>query len=232
MVELPAYPFWGSTTKVGHIIDHPVTWQVLREAIQSRRVVFVMGLPPCTDVAVSGSLHFEAKRAKDIHFQAKAALVAEQCQTIGKLSGARWAWENPVSVFSSIFGKARHSFHPWQYTGFAMSDNYTKNTQIWSSDDFEMPEPSVHPMVSEAVTSVVRILGKMMPKPKVLERLAGLELDVELAKEWYPDDRIHKCPPGESRANFRSATPMGFAMAVFMANAPHLRSGQARAATA
>lgn len=34
-----------------------------------------------------------------------------------------------------------------------------------------------------------------------------------------PDDRIHKAPPGEGRANFRSATPMGFARAVFAANA-------------
>lgn len=34
-----------------------------------------------------------------------------------------------------------------------------------------------------------------------------------------PDDRIHKAPPSEERANFRSKTPRGFAKAVFMANA-------------
>ncbi|MDX9716314.1 MAG: hypothetical protein RBT67_02970 [Thauera sp.] len=33
-----------------------------------------------------------------------------------------------------------------------------------------------------------------------------------------PDDRIHKAPPGPNRANYRSATPMGFARAVFKAN--------------
>ena len=33
-----------------------------------------------------------------------------------------------------------------------------------------------------------------------------------------PDDRIHKAPPGDERANFRSATPRGFAKAVFEAN--------------
>jgi hypothetical protein len=33
-----------------------------------------------------------------------------------------------------------------------------------------------------------------------------------------PDDRIHKAPPSAERANFRSATPMGFARAVFQAN--------------
>lgn len=38
-----------------------------------------------------------------------------------------------------------------------------------------------------------------------------------------PDDRIHKCAPGPDRANIRSATPRGFAKAVYMSNAPHLK---------
>lgn len=38
-----------------------------------------------------------------------------------------------------------------------------------------------------------------------------------------PDDRIHKCPPSPDRHNIRSQTPLGFALAVFHANAPHLR---------
>ncbi len=33
-----------------------------------------------------------------------------------------------------------------------------------------------------------------------------------------PDDRIHKAPPSPERANIRSATPKGFAQAVFNAN--------------
>lgn len=35
-----------------------------------------------------------------------------------------------------------------------------------------------------------------------------------------PDDRIHKATPGDDRANFRSASPMGFWTAVFRANNP------------
>lgn len=34
-----------------------------------------------------------------------------------------------------------------------------------------------------------------------------------------PDDRIHKAPPSDDRADIRSATPLGFARAVFNANA-------------
>ena len=50
--------------------------------------------------------------------------------------------------------------------------------------------------------------GFKMPPPK---------MDSE---NWLmpPDDRIHKAAPGPDRANFRSATPMGFARAVFEAN--------------
>lgn len=36
--------------------------------------------------------------------------------------------------------------------------------------------------------------------------------------EKLPDDRIHKAPPGNGRKNFRSATPLGFARAVYLAN--------------
>ena len=46
------------------------------------------------------------------------------------------------------------------------------------------------------------------------------ERDLSLGE---PDSRIHYAAPGPERANFRSATPKGFARAVFEANAPHLR---------
>jgi hypothetical protein len=161
--------------------------RLLSKVLKEENVVFVSGFPPCTDVAVSGARHFEAKRLKDPHFQAKAALVAEQCRMVGELSGAPWMFENPVSVFSGIFGKAQYSFHPHFYTQLCAEDNYTKNTQIWASPDFVMPEPCP---------------------------------DTTLGK---PDNRIHAAPPGPNRANFRSATPAGFAMAVYLANAPHLK---------
>lgn len=177
----------GNITTISGIIEDAHVLRYIGEKIRTGNVVFVMGFPPCTDVAVSGSRWFEAKRAKDPHFQAKAALVAEQCRMIGSLSGAPWAFENPVSVFSSIFGKPHHFFSPEDFTGHCANDNYTKKTCLWSGGGFVMPKPFK---------------------------------DATLGK---PDDRIHKAPPGPERANFRSATPEGFAMAVYLANAPHLQ---------
>lgn len=47
--------------------------------------------------------------------------------------------------------------------------------------------------------------GFVMPQPNRLDLPA-------------PDNRIHAAPPSDNRADFRSATPMGFARAVFEAN--------------
>ena len=59
--------------------------------------------------------------------------------------------------------------------------------------------------------------GFVMPEP---QRIWGMPA---------PDDRIHKAPPGPDRADFRSETPRGFARAVFLANAPHLKRQEATA---
>lgn len=62
--------------------------------------------------------------------------------------------------------------------------------------------------------------GFIMPEPFVAQDFDG-----------EPDDRIHKAAPGPERANFRSATPMGFARAAYLANAPHLKSSPATLCT-
>ena len=104
----------------------------LGQIIRTERVAFVAGFPPCTDLAVSGARWFGAKAVADKHFQAKAALIAEQCRVIGELSGAPWMLENPVSVLSSILGAPQHTFHPHHYTGWCDDDNYVKNTCLWT----------------------------------------------------------------------------------------------------
>lgn len=145
-------------------------------------VAFVAGFPPCTDMAVSGARWFEAKRLDDPMFQAKAVAVAEQCRTIGAISGAPYFVENPVSVLSRVFGPPDHWFHPADFTSLEPEDNYTKRTNLWTGGGFVMPIKQRNESLGE------------------------------------PDDRIHKAAPGPERANFRSATPMGFARAVFHAN--------------
>ena len=172
----------GAITRIGHIIDHQSTWRVLSSVLRNRRVVFVAGFPPCTDLAVSGARWFESKKREDWAFQFKAMHVVWQCQVIGELSGAPWMVENPVSVIASIWRKCNHSFHPYEFTGYYPDDNYTKKTILWSGGGFVMPRA---------------------------------KMDLTLGA---PDNRIHTAPPSEDRGNFRSATPRGFALAVYKAN--------------
>lgn len=170
----------GPVTKFAGTVEDAMP--LISELVQRGDVAMVFGFPPCTDMAVSGARWFETKRAADKMFQAKAVMVAEQCRTIGRLSGAPWLVENPVSVLSSAFGKPQHTFHPADYTAYEAGDNYTKKTCLWVGGGLVMPQPAKD--------------GTLGP----------------------PDNRIHMAPPGPERANFRSATPMGFARALFHAN--------------
>lgn len=181
-------PQHGTTRQEGPVLRFAGTVEdampMLGEVIRTRHVAMVFGWPPCTDMAVSGARWFAAKREADPMFQAKAVAVAEQCRTVGRLSGAPWSVENPVSVLSRVFGKASHYFDPCDFTALEPADNYTKRTCLWTGGGFVMPAPQKDPALGP------------------------------------PDDRIHKAAPGPERENFRSATPMGFARAVFAANAP------------
>lgn len=180
-------PQHGTTGGEGSIFKMALTVESalphLRTPLVLDDIAFVAAFPPCTDLAVSGTPYWARKRDKDYMFQAKAAAVAEQCRTFARLTGAPNFIENPVSALRRVFGKADHTFHPYEFTGLEPGDNYTKRTCLWTGGGFVMPVPQRDPSLGE------------------------------------PDDRIHKAPPSAERGNFRSATPMGFARAVFQANA-------------
>lgn len=174
----------GAVTRVGHIIDHPETWRVIRE--NADRIAFVASFPPCTQLAVSGARWFKHKAEADPAFQFKAMQVVWQCHSIAEQLGAPYFIENPVSRISSLWRKPDHSFHPYEFTALEPRDNYTKKTMLWVGGGFKMPAPDMATGLGD------------------------------------PDDRIHKCAPGDDRANIRSATPRGFAKAVFEANGREL----------
>lgn len=179
----------------------------LREVLMSGAACFVAGFPVCTDVASSGAAHWEAKRQRDPYFQAKAALLAEQCRMIGELSGAPWFFENPIGAFSGIFGKPSHTFHPCDFGGylpandehplypeyFPPNDAYKKKTCIWAGGGFVMPDARPVPALES-------------------QGQGGSESHNRLGGK------------SERTKNIRSATPRGFSQAAFEANAPHLKA--------
>lgn len=81
----------------------------------------VISHPPCTDLAVSGARHFEAKRA-DGRQQRSLGFV----RAIMAAPVKHWALENPVSIISSQIRKPDQVIQPWQH-----GHGETKATCLW-----------------------------------------------------------------------------------------------------
>lgn len=201
-------PSGATLTRIQAIIDSDEVYAFVRQNIQ--RIVFLAGFPPCTDLAVSGSRWFAKKAEEDPAYQFKAMQVVWQCYDMARLIGCPFMIENPVSQISSYWRKPDHSFHPFEFTGLVPEDNYTKRTCLWTGQGFKMPLPSLAEKVRSVIEKVIDDFARMIPKSKLPETYPGY-VD-------YPDNRIHQAAPGPERANFRSATPEGFARAIYQAN--------------
>ena len=77
--------------------------------------------PPCTDIAVSGALHFEAKRRDGR--QQKAIAFFMDCVNFPV---ERSVVENPVSIMSSIYREPDQIIQPWQF-----GEDASKATCLW-----------------------------------------------------------------------------------------------------
>ena len=158
---------------------------------------FIIAFPPCTDLAVSGSRHFAAKRERDPDFQKKAVETAKIAANIADRFNVPYMIENPVSVLSSMWRQPDFIFHPCAFGGLLPEDDkhphfpeiipardaYTQKTCLWTGNGFVMPD-----------TNAVLPTGNNNPG---WQKLGGKSKRTKL---------------------IRSLTPRGFALAVCMAN--------------
>lgn len=166
------------------------------------RVAFVFGFPPCDNLAVSGASHFASKRAKDPEFQTKAASHAIGVAYLALNIKSPFLIENPVSVLSTIWRKPDYKFHPYQYGGYIPEDKAIH------------PQWPDHIAPRDAYSKKTCLWtggGFVMPAP------------LPVACESFGSSRQHQKLGGKSlkTKNIRSATPRGFAQAVFEANEPN-----------
>ena len=171
----------------------------------------IFAFPPCTDLAVSGACRFAAKRAADPDFQVKATRLAKQAArlaaavTCSRREGGAVPYlvENPVSVLSTTWRKPDHIFNPCDFGGY-------------------LPADDEHPLYPEVIpprdaytkrTCIWSGGGLRWPDAKPVD-------PVFLSSGLTPLQKLG----GKSQRtkNIRSATPRGFARAIFEANAPHL----------
>lgn len=128
------------------------------------------------------------------------------------VSGARWFKDKGLSGLASaieLVERAR-DICEWSGAPWMLENPVSTLSSYWRQPDhtfhpwqFAGHEPADH---YTKKTCLWTGGGFLMPEAH------------PLADAGDPDDRIHKAPPGAGRANFRSATPMAFARAVFLAN--------------
>jgi hypothetical protein len=117
---------------------------------------------------------------------------------VGDIYRCPWGAENPVSVLSTIWRKSDYTFHPYEYGGYLTDDD---RHPIYP--DYIKPRDAY-----PKKTCIWGGNGFVMPGKKKVDVQPG-----------YSDQ--HKKLGGKSikTKNIRSATPRGFARAVFLANA-------------
>jgi hypothetical protein len=186
------------------------TLDMLDDLIWNHRIAMVFGFPPCTNLAASGARHWEAKRKADPAFQLRAAQWAKDVALVAEYHCAPYMVENPQGALSTLWRKSDHRFDPCDFGGYIPEaeaahprwpeyipprDAYTKRTCLWASSTFVMP-PRVS--IEPVRLTYTRKDGTVTTGSPQWGKLGGKSMKTK---------------------NIRSATPRGFARAVFMANA-------------
>lgn len=172
----------------------------IADLFRIRRVKFIMGFPVCTDLAVSGAAHFE-KKSYDKHplFQYEAAEHAMRIEQLAKFLNAPYMIENPVSRLSTLWRKPDYSFNPYEYGGY-LTDNNAEHP--------DFPEYIKPYDAYPKKTCLWTGNGFVMPDKK----------EVPWEDQHYSLQHLKLGGKSDKTKMIRSATPRGFAQAVYEVN--------------
>lgn len=163
-----------------------------------KRVVFGMAFPVCTDMAVSGARHFKRKAERDPEFQTKAVGYAVDCAELFEDIGCPYFVENPVSVLATKWRKPDHSFHPYEY-GEYLSD-----------------AEAVHPRWPDYIAE-----RDAYTKKTCLWTGNGFRMPTKIPTckpTGYSTQHLKLGGKSQRTKDIRSATPRGFAKAIYEFN--------------
>ena len=179
-------------------LHNVATHQKLFEEFNGRRVIFGMAFPVCTDLAVSGAAHFERKRRADPEFQIRASNHARWCASLFEALDIPYFIENPVSRLATLWRKPNYSFHPYEY-GEYIPDAEAEHPR-WP--DYIAPKDRY-----TKKTCLWTGGGFTMPPKRPTQKPDG-----------YSQQHLKLGGKSQRTKDIRSATPRGFARAVFEAN--------------
>ena len=177
--------------------DHN-TLNEIQDSFADKNVVFAMAFPVCTDLAVSGAAHFKKKAEANPSFQQEAVSYAVWCSRLFNSMGVPYFVENPVSVLASQWRRPDHYFHPYEYGGY-----------IKEAD-------AKHPTWPEYIAE-----RDAYPKKTCLWIGGGFNMPTVLpvpVEKGYATQHLKLGGKSMKTKNIRSATPRGFATAVYEAN--------------
>jgi len=154
----------------------------------------IFSFPPCTDLATTGARHFKKKLLVDPDIQIKAVELAKTAWRIANKLGVPWFAENPRSMLATLWCPPDWSFSPYQYGGY-------------------LPDNDIHPdwpryiPAKDAYSKLTCIWcgnGFLRPPEK------PIRVKLKHSPQYTRLGGLSKC-----RDLIRSATPRGFALAVF-----------------
>lgn len=197
----------GNITKIKLNLNNLDSWTFLADLFSDQKVI-IFGFPVCTDLSISGAKHWAGKRQIDPDFQLKAVQPFHHIVELADKLGAPYMMENPESRAVQLFRKPDFRFSPNEFGGYLsanephplypnhipLQDAYEKTTCLWIGNGFILPTKNPVP-----------------PRFKLYRKGTGELLKVsEIVAKTGGDSARTK--------NIRSATPRGFARAVYYAN--------------
>lgn len=182
---------------------YPFIFKLLKR--HSYKTHMVLAFPVCTDLAVSGAPHFKFKAEKNPNFQIEATNHAKACAMLASLLEVPFMVENPVSRLATLWRKPDYCFQPFEYGQYIPE----------SEADHPLYPNYIAPRDAYSKKTCLWTGGGFkMPKKKPVDC------------ESFGSSRQHRKLGGKSMRtkNIRSATPRGFARAVYEANKAEVAS--------
>lgn len=136
------------------------------------------------------------------------------------VSGARWFKGKGLRALAQsveMFGVAAEFLEATVIDGrYGLENPVSTISTYWRKPDYTFhPSDYTGFELNDHYSKTTNIWageGFVMPAPNRAPELVGIK----------PDNRIHMAPPSDDRGDIRSATPLGFARAVFLANGRQL----------
>ena len=178
--------------------DHE-TLNAIQDEFSDQHVVFGMAFPVCTDMAVSGAAWFKKKAEANPSFQDEAVSYAMWCAKLFNSMHIPYFIENPVSVLATMWRKPDYYFHPYYYGGYIPDDE------------------AEHPRWPEYIAPY-----DAYPKKTCLWTGGNFNMPPpcysNLPDGSYSKQHLKLGGKSQRTKDIRSATPRGFAIAIYEAN--------------